>query len=170
MANYEITNTGDTTYTSTSLTLDAGESTVLTVDQIPVDLNAAIVAEILVVTKLAAGTVIVDPGGGGGGGGDPDPGGVFTGITHVIPTNTTASLTSQTIAEARTSRISPGVEVINNTYGDVAIRCANEAATFVNADVVIQPGEKAIISADYLGPVNAICESSTGSIAVRVYY
>lgn len=157
MGYYQITNVSASPYSSASLTLGAGLTTVMTADKLPPDLNSAIVAETLVVVKLTNGV---------GGGGSVDT------STQITEITTPASTSSQEICPFAASLLPPGRQVINNTDGDVAIRCSNSAASFLPSeyDEIIEPGEYVMIAADFTGKINAICESASGSILVRVFY
>jgi hypothetical protein len=164
MPYYQVTNNG-ANYSSTSLTLAAGATTVLNLPSLPADLNPAILTEQLVVVKL--GSNVTAPSGGGGGGGSVDV------VTDVIASSVAASTSSQELVIEQTSRLPPGVQIINKTPGDIAIRCAasTSPAAFTSGsyDVIIGPEEEAAIAADYLGAVQAICEIASGTIIVRVY-
>lgn len=157
---YQITNTGGTTWTSTSLTLASGATTTMNVPTtLPIDLDPGIVSGQLVAFKLGAG--------GGGGGGDVNP------ETNVAETSVNASLTSQILSAAvSTGLLAPGRQVFNNTADDIAINCANGAAASwaANHDI-IPPGESTYVSADYLDAITVICRSAaTGTVILRTFF
>jgi hypothetical protein len=163
MPYYQVTNTSETDYVSVSLELDAGMSTVLNVPSLPIDLNDAIISEQLVVVKL--GSTASAPGGGTGGSTDV--------VTDVIITSPAASTSSQELVIAQASRLPPGVEIINRTPGDLAIRCSDSSSpagwTVGTYNVILGPWEEATIAADYLGAIQGICSIAEGTIIVRAY-
>ena len=170
MAYYQITNTGEADYSSASLSLDAGLSTVKVWDFVPADLNAAVKSEQLKIIKLDT-----NPLGNGGGNVPPGGGGVGVAdtITNIATDQYDAALTSQVIAVAMDGLLPPGRKVTNNTFGDIAIRCDNGSpAVWNKADIdqLLEPGEFCYIAADYLGAITAICEVATGTIDVEAYY
>lgn len=152
MPSYTITNVSATDYVSTSLSLAAGDSTIMTVDFLPPDLNTGIVNEILVVVS------------GRRGGGSNDP-------IVVTPGSIAASVNSQIIATQGIRKM-PGVRIYNNTGGDIALRASAIAdAGWLpgQRDVILEPGESCYFASDITDPIKGICEVATGTIEFEVY-
>jgi hypothetical protein len=163
MPYYEITNTSGGAHNTVSLSLGAGLTTVVNFNpSLPAaapDLNAAILSGVLVVKRLGLD--------GSSGSGDP--------ITNVIETTIPALTTSQEIMVAQASRLPPGIEITNETSGDIAIRASasSSPAGWANGSHdgdLIAPGQTVTIAADYIGAVQAICEFAVGSIRVKVFH
>lgn len=159
MAYYQITNKGEVTFTAVSLpgiSLLPSESTIINVDRLPADLDAVIRAETLEVIKLLIGSV---------GSGTED------GVTVVTSVTTAALTSSQEISPYAYDVLPAGRHVVNNTDGDIAVRCSTSAASFTigEYDLIIEPNEEAYVVADYQGQLQAICEVASGTITVKVF-
>jgi len=170
MAYYQITNNGEADYSSASLDLDAGLTTVKVWDTVPGDLNAAVKSEQLTIIKLNTNPLGNDNGGvppGGGGIGVADT------ITNVAVGSFAASMSSQEIAISMDGLLPPGRKITNNTMGDIAIRCEDgEPAVWdlTQISATLQPGEFCYVAADYIAAITAICEIAVGTIDVETYY
>ncbi len=153
MPAYTITNDSANDYVSDSLSLAAGDTTIMTVDFLPADLHNGIINEILV--------VVSDRHGISGGGG----------VVVVTPASIPASNSSVTVVNQGV-RKSPGAHIYNNTTGNVALRVSLlQEASFVPSehDVLLEPGEGCYVAADTTDPVKAICETTVGTLEIEVF-